>query len=153
MRMLLLVASMALACPSLAMAQDEAGVTSDLEGEEVVPLRRGRAAPRDGLLIDPTLLLRLHFDIDRLEHRLQADLARAEERCGVRVEMEEARTTAATERAELRDSLWRNRERDLVNQVAAAQEDAKRGWHENPALWAGVGAVVASLVAVLAASL
>jgi hypothetical protein len=125
--------------------------------QEILPLRRGTAAPRDGLLIDAADLLAIRADYERLRYLLTRTTERDEEVCSVRVQIEQARTSACGERVTLRDELWTARQAELVAQIAAAQEQARRAaeraWHEHPALWLAIGIVVGGLVAIaLAAS-
>lgn len=116
-------------------------------------IRRGQPAPDDGILVAADTLLRIQMDYDALAFRLGRERERAEARCLVQLDMERARTRAEMERLILRDGLWRDRERELREAVQQARQDAVRQWYENPGLWAGVGALVASLVAVLASQL
>jgi hypothetical protein len=118
--------------------------------QEILPLRRGTAAPRDGLLIDASDLLQIRADYERLRYLLTRTTERDEEVCSVRVQIEQARTSACGERVSLRDELWNARQAELLQQIAAAREQAQRaaerGWWEAPALWAVIGAAIVGLV-------
>lgn len=112
-------------------------------------VRRGQVAPDDGILMAPETILQIQIDYDALALRLTRERERAEDRCQLQLDMQRARTRAESERVTLRDGLWAARERELVEAVRRAREEAVRQWHENPGFWAGVGALVASLVAIL----
>ena len=120
------------------------------EPGEVTPLRRGVAAPRDGLLIDAADLLQIRQEYDRMHFLLGRTSERDREVCDVRVEMEHLRLLAAEERLTLRDGLWSTREEDLLRQLREAQEQsrraAERGWWESEALWFAVGVVATGAV-------
>lgn len=120
------------------------------EPGDLVPLRRGTAAPRDGLLIDAGDMLRISQEYDRMRYLLTRTAERDAETCGVRVEMERARIGACEERLRLRDELWTARQTELVALVTEAREQARRaaerGWYENPVIYFIVGAVVVGLV-------
>lgn len=125
--------------------------------QEILPLRRGATAPRDGLLIDAADLLQIRADYERLRYLLHRTTERDEEVCSVRVQIEQARTAACGERVSLRDELWNQRQAELLRQVAAAEQRAQqagqRQWFEEPALWALVGgAIVGALWIVTAVS-
>jgi hypothetical protein len=117
---------------------------------EILPLRRGAAAPRDGLLIDADDLLQIQQEYDRMRYLLGRTSERDREVCDVRVEMEHARLSAAEDRLRLRDDLWGTREADLLRQLREAQEQARqaaqRGWWESEALWFAVGVVATGAV-------
>lgn len=121
-----------------------------LEPGEILALRRGQAAPRDGLLVDSEDMLRISQEYDRMRYLLTRTEERDREVCDVRVEMERARLTACEERLALRDELWSARQSELLAAVAAANERAaqaaQRGWWESPLLWAIVGGVVVGVV-------
>lgn len=125
------------------------------EPADILPLRRGAVAPRDGLLIDASDLLQIRADYERLRFLLTRTSERDNEVCGIRVQIEEARTAACGERVRLRDDLWTARQAELVSQVAAAQEQARRaaerGWWELPIVWAILGAVVVGAAWIAAA--
>lgn len=112
-------------------------------------VRRGQAAPDDGILMAPETILRIQIDYDALALRLTRERERAEDRCQVQLDMQRARTRAESERVTLRDGLWAAREGELIEAARRAREEAVRQWYENPGLWTGVGALVASLVAIL----
>jgi hypothetical protein len=120
------------------------------EPSEVLPLRRGATAPRDGLLIDAGELLRISQEYDRMRYLLTRTEERDREVCDVRVAMEQARTTACSERLTLRDELWAARQAELLAQVAEAREATaranERGWWESPILWVVIGAVAVAAV-------
>lgn len=120
------------------------------EPGEILPLRRGTAAPRDGLLIDAEDMLRISQEYDRMRYLLTRTAERDAETCEVRVEMERARIGACEERLRLRDELWTARQAELAALVAEAREQARhaaeRGWYENPVLWFCVGVVVTGIV-------
>jgi hypothetical protein len=120
------------------------------EPGDLVPLRRGAAAPRDGLLIDAEDMLRISQEYDRMRYLLTRTAERDAETCGVRVEMERARIGACEERLRLRDELWTARQAELAALVAEAREQARhaaeRGWYENPVLWFVVGVAATGLV-------
>lgn len=119
------------------------------EPGEVLPLRRGAAAPRDGLLIDAEDMLRISQEYDRMRYLLTRTAERDAETCEVRIEMERARIGACEERLRLRDELWTARQAELVALVTEAREQARhaaeRGWHENPILWFVVGVAATGL--------
>jgi hypothetical protein len=120
------------------------------EPSEILPLRRGAAAPRDGLLIDAGDMLQIQQEYDRMRYLLSRTSERDRELCDVRVEMERARLSAAEERLRLRDDLWGSREGDLLRQLresqAQARRAAERGWWESEALWFAVGVVATGAV-------
>jgi hypothetical protein len=124
------------------------------EPGDLVPLRRGTAAPRDGLLIDAEDMLRISQEYDRMRYLLTRTVERDAETCGVRVEMERARLTACDERLTLRDDLWAARQTELANMVSEARAEARRAaersWIESPVLWFVVGVAATSLVWVAA---
>lgn len=120
------------------------------EPGEVLPLRRGATAPRDGLLIDAEDMLRISQEYDRMRYLLTRTAERDAETCEVRVEMEHARTSACEDRLRLRDELWTARQAELAALVtearAQAQHAAERQWFENPVLWFCVGVVATGVV-------
>lgn len=120
------------------------------EPGEILPLRRGQAAPRDGLLVDAEDMLRISQEYDRMRYLLTRTEERDREVCDVRVEMERAHVTACEERLSLRDELWSARQTELLAEIARAREAAaraaERGWWESPVLWAIVGGVVVGVV-------
>lgn len=120
------------------------------EPGEVLPLRRGATAPRDGLLIDAEDMLRISQEYDRMRYLLTRTSERDRETCDVRVEMERARTSACEERLRLRDELWTARQTELAAMVtearAAAAHATERQWFENPVLWFCVGVVATGVV-------
>ena len=124
------------------------------EPGEILPLRRGASAPRDGLLIDAEDMLRIQQEYDRMRYLLTRTAERDAETCEVRVEMERARTGACEERLLLRDELWTARQAELAALVAEARETARRSaeraWFESPILWFAVGLVATSIVWVAA---
>lgn len=120
---------------------------------DFLPLHRGTAAPRDGLLVDQAEMLSIVQGYDRLQHLLDATVARDSETCDVRVAIEHAHVTAAEERLTLRDDLWGARQQELVAQIQATQQQvmqaqhaAERQWWESPIMWGLIGALVASVV-------
>jgi hypothetical protein len=120
------------------------------ETGDLVPLRRGTAAPRDGLLIDAEDMLRISQEYDRMRYLLTRTVERDREICDVRVEMERARLTACDERLMLRDDLWAARQTELVAQVTEARSEARRaaerGWFESPILWFFAGVIATGAV-------
>lgn len=143
-------AAFALACilTSRASAQTPDAPTdtrsaSSLTLPEPVLLTRGTPAPFTGQLILQVDLLRWAMRIEDLEHRLDLDVRTERERCDVRLELERARTTAADERASLRDGLYRERVEELAASLEAARRSSERQWYESPVLWFAAGAVVA----------
>lgn len=120
------------------------------EPGEVLPLRRGATAPRDGLLIDAEDMLRISQEYDRMRYLLTRTSERDRETCDVRVEMERARTGACEERLRLRDELWTARQNELAALVtearSQAQHAAERQWFENPVLWFVVGVAATAIV-------
>lgn len=139
-----------------ALAQDTApdsGAHEALDLPEVLSLRRGQVAPRDGLLIDAQDLIAISLDVERLQFLLRRTEERDRQTCEVRVQQEMARARAADERTTLHDGLWEGRQRELVTAVEQARRAAERQWYEQPVLWLGLGALVASLVAILVAQL
>jgi len=117
------------------------------------PLHRGQAAPADVLTVDPDTIIQIRLDYEALAARLVLDVQRERDRCALRLDMEQERTRAATERVTLHDELWTERQRELVAAVEQARRQAERQWWENPALWAALGAVIASAVAILVSQL
>lgn len=121
---------------------------------EILPLRRGSAAPHDGLLIDAEDMLRIQQEYERMRYLLARTSERDRELCAVRVEMEHARLTACEERLRLRDDLWSARQTELVTQVTEARAEARRAaeraWFESPVLWFVVGVAATSVVWVAA---
>jgi len=146
--------------PARANAQDTAPPTAAPSAAfqlpdvgDFLPLHRGTAAPRDGLLVDQAEMLSIVQGYDRLQHLLDATVTRDGESCDVRVAIEHAHTLASEERVSLRDSLWTERQAELVAQIQAvqvqlvqAQRSAERQWFESPALWGVVGALIATAV-------
>ncbi len=126
------------------------GASFQLPEPDVLPLRRGAAAPRDGLLIDAANLLQIQQEYDRMRFVLDLTSERDREVCDVRVEMEHLRLLATEERLTLRDGLWGAREQELLRQLREAQEQARhaaeRGWWESEALWFAVGVVATGAV-------
>jgi hypothetical protein len=144
---------LSLLLPLTAMAQDVPPPAAEFrlpEPGEVVPLRRGALAPRDGLLIDAGDLLQIQQEYERMRFLLERTAERDRETCDVRVEMERARTSACEERLRLRDELWTARQAELAALVtearAAAAHAAERAWYENPVLWFCVGVVATGIV-------
>lgn len=113
---------------------------------EIVPLRRGATAPHDGLLIDASSLLQIRADYERLRYLLTHASERDAAICDVRVQIEQARTSACSERVTLRDELWSARQAELNAALVAAEtravRAAERGILESPALWAVIGAAI-----------
>ena len=147
--------ALVLLLPSRAVAQD-APVAPPVEEfrlpepSEILPLRRGATAPRDGLLIDADDMLQIQQEYDRMRYLLSRTSERDRELCDVRVQMERAHLTAAEERLRLRDDLWGTREEDLMRQLRESQEQtrraAERGWWESEAVWFAVGVVATGAV-------
>lgn len=149
--------ALCLAVPSSVIAQEPSPSASGASEEfrlpdpsEVLPLRRGTPAPRDGLLVDAADFLQIQQEYDRMRYLLGRTSERDREVCDVRVEMEHARLSAAEDRLRLRDDLWGSRETDLLRQLQEAQEQARRaaerGWWESEALWFAVGVVATGAV-------
>lgn len=120
------------------------------EPGEILPLHRGTAAPRDGLLIDAGDLLQIQQEYERMRFLLGRATERDREVCDVRVEMEHARLTACEERLRLRDELWDARQLELRDAVTEARAEARRAaerqWFESPVLWFLVGALATGVV-------
>lgn len=120
------------------------------EPDDYVPLRRGAAAPHDGLLIEAADMLQIHQEYERMRYLLTRTAERDIELCDVRVEMERARLTACNERLMLRDDLWTARQAELTAQIVEARAEARRaaerGWYENVVLWFVVGVVATGAV-------
>lgn len=144
-----------LSVPATASAQGTASASSPEEFQlpepgDILPLRRGTPAPRDGLLIDADDMLQIQMEYDRMRFALGRTAERDREVCDVRVEMEHARLLAAEERLHLRDELWDARQQELVTSLEEARHQAaqaaQRGWYESPALWFAVGVVVTGAV-------
>jgi hypothetical protein len=124
------------------------------EPGDLVPLRRGAAAPHDGLLIDAADMLQIYQEYDRMQYLLTRTAERDTETCDVRIEMERARLTACNERLVLRDDLWTARQAELTAQIVEARAEARRAaerqpW-ESPVLWFVVGVAATSIVWVAA---
>lgn len=117
---------------------------------DILPLRRGQASPQDGLLIGAADLLNIQQSYERMRFLLGLTQERDAQVCDVRVQIEHAHTLAAEDRLTLRDTLWTDRQAELVAQVQAAQAQAQhageRQWFESPPLWAAIGAIVATVV-------
>jgi hypothetical protein len=120
------------------------------EPGEILPLRRGSTAPRDGLLIEAEDMLRIQQEYERMRFLLERTAERDRETCDVRVEMERARLTACEERLHLRDELWTAREDELNDTIVEARAEARRAaeraWFESPVLWFCIGVVATSVV-------
>lgn len=117
-------------------------------------LREGDRAPFTGQLILQADLLRWAMRIEALEHRLEVDVRTERERCDVRLDLERARTTAASDTRALHDALYETRIQELAAALNEARRSAERQPWESPALWFAVGAVVAAGAAIgLAAAL
>lgn len=125
-------------CASPASAQD----VPDVELPEPRLLREGERAPFTGQLMAQEDVLRWAATIEELQHRLELDVRTERERCDVRLELERARTTAATETLTLHDTLWTDRVAELTRALGEARRSAERQWYESPALWFAIGAVV-----------
>lgn len=117
---------------------------------DILPLRRGQAAPQDGLLVDAHDLLSIQQEYERMRFMLGLTHDRDVQLCDIRVQEEQARTHAAEERLTLHDTLWTDRQQELVAAVQAAQQQAQRAaqreWFESPPLWAAIGVVLATVV-------
>lgn len=154
MRPLCILLSLLLPVTSFAQEAQPAEYQLTEPTQEILPLRRGTTAPRDGLLIDASDLLQIRADYERLRYLLTRTTERDAETCGVRVQIEQARTTACGERVTLRDELWTARQAELVALVnesrAQTQRAAERSFFEHPALWFAVGVVATALVWVAA---
>lgn len=150
MRTLCILLSLLLPTPVLAQEAPPAEYQLTEPTQEIVALRRGTPAPRDGLLVDAADMLQIRAEYERLRFLLTRTTERDEATCAVRIEMERARTAACGERVSLRDELWTQRQTELVMQVRRAQEEAQRAgerqFWEHPALWFAVGVVATGLV-------
>lgn len=117
---------------------------------DILPLRRGQTAPQDGLLIDPHDLLSIQQEYERMRFMLGLTHDRDVQLCDIRVQEEQARTHAAEERLTLHDTLWTDRQQELVAAVQAAQQQAQRAgqrdFWESPPLWAAIGVILATVV-------
>jgi hypothetical protein len=133
--------------PPSALPEDEFRLP---EPGEILPLRRGTAAPRDGLLIDAEDMLQIQQEYERMRFMLERVSERDRETCDVRVEMEHARLSACEERLRLRDELWDARQNELNDTIVEARAEARRAaeraWFESPVLWFIVGVVATSIV-------
>jgi hypothetical protein len=143
-----------LAFPCAALAQETAAPVAEEfrlpDPGEILPLRRGTPAPRDGLLIGADEMLQIQMEYDRMRYLLGRTSERDRELCDVRIEMERARLLAAEERLRLRDELWGGRQAELAAAIEEARRQAaeagQRGWYESPALWFTVGAIVVGAI-------
>ncbi len=155
-RALSFLLSLLLMLPARSAAQEtpEATELRLPEPEEILPLRRGAPAPRDGLLIGAADLLQIQQEYERMRYLLDRTTERDRETCDVRVEMERSRISACEERLRLRDDLWTARQAELTAALVEAREAtraaAERSWFEHPALWFAVGVVVTAIVWVAA---
>lgn len=156
-RALSVLLSLLLILPARSAAQENPSEAAELrlpEPEEILPLRRGAPAPRDGLLIGAADLLQIQQEYERMRYLLDRTAERDRETCDVRVEMERARISACEERLRLRDELWTARQAELTAALVDAREAtraaAERSWFEHPALWFAVGVVVTAIVWVAA---
>jgi hypothetical protein len=138
---------------TIAAAQDVAPVPS----VQLVPpegLRRGQAAPRDGLFVEVATYLAMVREIEGLEARIGELLQRERARCDALLGVEHARLAAAEDRLTLRDGLWRERQGELIQRVAEEHEAGQRDWYEEPLLWFAMGgALVGVIVGIVAAAL
>lgn len=160
MRVLAFILSVAIAVmPVRVLAQDAPAPSTTAPSAQfqlpdpgdVLPLHRGTPAPRDGLLIDADNLLSVQQSYDRMRFLLDHMTERDQQVCDVRVQIEQARTAAATETTSLHDTLWTQRQAELQHALAQAQAQAQRQWWEAEALWFAIGGlVVAGVIAVVA---
>lgn len=143
--------------PAIASGQDATPTPSATASEQfqlpdpgdILPLHRGQASPQDGLLIGAADLLNIQQSYERMRFLLGLTQERDAQVCDVRIQIEHAHTLAAEERLTLRDTLWTDRQAELVAQVQAAQAQAQhageRQWFESPVMWLVVGALVATV--------
>jgi len=117
---------------------------------DILPLHRGQPAPQDGLLVAEDDMLHIRQEYDRMRFLLGLMTQHDSEVCDVRVQTEQARTQAATDRLTLTNQLWTARQQELLASIQAAQHQAQqaaqREWYESPALWAAIGVVLATVV-------
>lgn len=141
--------------PSLASGQDVVAPGTPEQFQlpdlgDILPLHRGTAAPRDGLLIDADDLLQIRQEYERMRYLLMRTTERDTQVCDVRVQVEHAHTEACGERLTLRDDLWGARQHELVQQIADAQQRAnqaaQRQWYDQPILYLIIGAAVVGLI-------
>jgi len=140
--------------PAVVSGQEAPGTPDQFQlptpASDILPLHRGTAAPRDGLLIDAADLLQIQQSYERMRYLLTRTAERDTELCDVRVQIEHAHTLAAEERLTLRDDLWGARQVELVAQVQATQEQvrraAERGWYEQPILFVVIGAAIVGAI-------
>jgi len=155
LRVVAFILSVAIAMqPVRALAQETPPPSSQFQLPDpgnVLPLHRGTAAPRDGLLIDADNLLSIQQSYDRMRYMLDHITERDQQVCDARVQIEQARTTAASATTSLHDELWTQRQTELQQALAQAQARAERQWWESEALWFALGGlVVAGVIAVVA---
>lgn len=143
-----------------AFAQDVAPlVVPDVQlpaSHEILALDSGDRAPRDGMLINDEDLVAWRQRIEQLTFQLAALRELDSRTLALRLDEERARTGAATDRASLRDELWRQRAAELSASLATAQAQAARGpaWYDAPILWTLIGAVLGgALVGLIASAL
>lgn len=141
-RALVLLLLLAPAAPSSAQAspnEEEAAPEPTLALDDIVALRTRQPAPFAGLLIRQDDLVRWRLEIEGLRYRLSAETARHAEELAIRERLSAARLSAASERTELVESLWRARGVELTQRVREAEERAERSVWESPVLWFAVG--------------
>lgn len=109
-------------------------------------LRRGQAAPRDGLFVEPPTYLGLTRHVDDLEFLLARTVRMETDRCEARIERVQVRLQAANETLELHDSLWESRQAELATSLAEARRSAERGWWENDVLWLTIGVAAGGII-------
>lgn len=117
---------------------------------DLVPVRQGQVATATGLIIAAPDMLNIQQEYERMRFMLGLTHDRDTQLCDIRVQAEQARTSAAEERVTLHDTLWTQRQQELVAAIAAAQAQAQhaaeRQWFESPPLWAAIGVVLATIV-------
>lgn len=139
----LLVASWS--CPALAQVVVPEPPSVQLTPPEA--LRRGQPAPRDGLFVEVPTYLGLISQIERLEYLVGTTLRAERATCERLVEIERLRTAHAADRLTLRETLWQQRQNELLTQIEERRRAAEREWHEHPVLWIAVGgAIVGAIV-------
>jgi hypothetical protein len=142
---------------STAVATAQETAPTDFQLPEPTRLTRGTPAPFTGTLMLQEDFLRWARAIEDLRHQLAGDVQLERDRCDVRVTTEQARTTAATDRADFHDRMWGERNTALVADVAAANEAtrraAQRDFWESPPFWFAIGVLVSVALGAGAAGL
>ncbi len=144
MRLLAAVATaLAVSCVTLGAA------AQDVQLPEPTLLQVGARAPFTGQLMAQEDVLSWARTIEGLERQLAAEVTRQADLCAARITGEQARTTAAEGTTALHDALFEQRITALAAEVVETRQAAMRQWYESPALWFGIGVLVAAVVVIV----